>query len=78
MEQISEPQFKRLEEDVLEQVMSISKAMLETFKFAMIHQTKVPEKTRSKTTRALQEFRAKHWNKDASIDEAYKKYLSLY
>ena len=75
---LDEPRFKKLEQDILNQVMEVSKSMLETFKFRLIYGMKVTPKQSQKTLKALQEFREKHWDKSVSRKEAYKKYVNLY
>ncbi|MBS3139340.1 hypothetical protein J4207_06575 [Candidatus Woesearchaeota archaeon] len=74
---VNESQFKQLEKDLLSQVMDVSKAMIETFKFKLIYGTKITEEQNTKTLRALQDFRSKSWNKNVSRNEAYKQYLNM-
>ncbi|MFH1972089.1 MAG: hypothetical protein ABIJ18_01285 [archaeon] len=73
---ITQENFDEMEKSILNQVMKVSKAMLETFKFKMIYATKVSEEQNKKTLKALKEFRDKNWDKTLSRDEAYEKYIS--
>ena len=75
---LNESNFKQLEEHILNQVMEVSKSMLETFKFRLIYGTKVTSKQSQQTLKALQDFRAKNWDKTVSRKEAYQKYVNLY
>ncbi len=75
---LNESNFKQLEQQILNQVMEVSKSMLETFKFRLIYGTKVTSEQNQQTLKALQDFRAKNWEKSLSRKEAYNKYLSLY
>lgn len=75
---LNESNFKQLEQQILNQVMEVSKSMLETFKFRLIYGTKVTSEQSQQTLKALQDFRAKNWNKSVSRKEAYNQYLNLY
>jgi len=75
---LNESQFKQLEKDLLDQVMIVSKAMIETFKFRLIYDQKVTAEQKNKTLKALQDFRSKNWNKNIDRNEAYEKYLKAY
>ncbi len=75
---LDESRFKQLEQDILNQVMEVSKSMIETFKFRLIYGTKVTQEQSQKTLNALQDFRAKNWDKSVSRKKAYKKYVNLY
>ena len=75
---LDESQFKQLEKDLLDQVMNVSKAMIESFKFRLIYGSKVTPEQNQRTLKALQDFRAKNWDTSVSKKEAYKKYLNLY
>ncbi|MDP3734656.1 MAG: hypothetical protein Q8R37_05495 [Nanoarchaeota archaeon] len=75
---LDESHFKRMEKELLDQVMNVSKAMIETFKFRLIYGTKVTSEQNTKTLKALQEFRSKNWNKNVRKNEAYKQYLNTY
>ncbi len=70
--------FERMERDVLNQVMEVSKSMIESFKFRLIYGTKVTTEQSQKTLKALQDFRTKNWDKAVSRKEAYNKYVNLY
>jgi len=70
--------FKQLEQQILNQVMEVSKSMIESFKFRLIYGTKITPEQSQQTLKALQEFRAKNWDKSVSRKEAYKKYVNLY
>lgn len=80
MEQITldKSNFERMEKDILDQVMEVSKSMIESFKFRLIYGLKVTPEQNQRTLKALQDFRAKNWDKSVSKKEAYKKYLALY
>lgn len=71
-------QFNEMEKHLLDQVMDISKSMIESFKFRLIYGTKVTPEQSKQTLKALEDFRAKNWDKSVSKKEAYKKYLNLY
>ena len=75
---LDETNFKQLEQQILNQVMEVSKAILETFKFKMIYDLKVTPEQKKKTLAHLQEFREKNWDKNVSRKEAYEKYANLY
>jgi len=75
---LDESRFKQLEQDILSQVMEMSKAMLETFKFRLIYGAKVTPEQSRKTLKVLQEFREKNWDNTVSRKEAYQKYINLY
>ncbi len=70
--------FERMEKDILDQVMEVSKSMIESFKFRLIYGSKVTPEQNQRTLKALQDFRAKNWDTSVSKKEAYKKYMSLY
>lgn len=70
--------FERMEKDILDQVMNVSKAILETFKFKMIYDLKVTPEQKKKTLANLREFREKNWDNTVSRKEAYEKYVNLY
>jgi hypothetical protein len=75
---LDKSKFKQLEKDLLGQIMDVSKAMIETFKFRMIYATKVKEEQNKKTLKALKDFRSKNLNAKVSKNEAYKQYLNAY
>lgn len=75
---LDQSNFERMEQDILDQVMDVSKAILETFKFKMIYDLKVTPEQKKKTLANLQEFREKNWDKTLSRKEAYEKYAHLY
>jgi len=79
-EQISlnQSDFQQMEKELLDQIMTTSKAMIETFKFKMIYGTKVTAEQKKKTLANLKEFREKNWDKTVSRKEAYEKYANLY
>jgi len=70
--------FNQMEKHLLDQVMEVSKSMIESFKFRLIYGTKATPEQSQKTLKALQEFRAKNWDNTVSRKEAYKKYVNLY
>ena len=75
---LDESEFKQMEERLLSQITDISKAILETFKFKMIYDSKVTPEQKKKTLANIQEFREKSWDKTISRKEAYEKYVDLY
>ena len=75
---LDESHFKQLEEQVLHQVMEVSKSILETFKFKMVYDGNVTPEQKKRTLAHLREFREKNWNKKLSRKEAYEKYVNLY
>jgi hypothetical protein len=75
---LDESHFKQLEEQVLNQVMEVSKSILETFKFKMVYDVNVTPEQKKRTLAHLREFREKNWNKKLSRKEAYQKYVNLY
>ncbi len=70
--------FNEMEKHLLDQVMEVSKSILETFKFKMIYDSKVTPEQKKKTLANIQEFREKNWGKTLSRKEAYEKYANLY
>lgn len=70
--------FDEMEKRLLDQVMEVSKSMIESFKFRLIYGSKVTPEQNQRTLKALQDFRAKNWDTSVSKKEAYKKYMSLY
>ncbi len=75
---LDESAFKKMEERLLTQITEISKAILATFKFKMIYDSKVAPEQKKKTWADLQEFREENWDKTVSRKEAYEKYVDLY
>ncbi len=75
---VDQETFKQMEDDVLDQVMATSKALLETFKFRMLYGVKVTTKQNKETLEGLNKFRAKHANNLLKNEQTYKKYLDLY
>lgn len=75
---LDESVFKQMEERLLSQITDISKAILETFKFKMIYDSKVTPEQKKKTLVHLKEFNEKNWDKTVSRKEAYEKYVNLY
>jgi len=75
---LDEANFKQLEQQILNQVMEVSKSMLETFKFRLIYGTKVTPEQSQRTLKALQDFRIKNWDNSVNRKEAYQKYVNLY
>jgi len=76
--QLNENNFNQMEQRVLDQVMAMSKSMLESFKFKMIYGTKITTKQNQRTLKGLQDFRRKNWDKSLSRKEAYKKYMNQF
>jgi hypothetical protein len=70
--------FDEMEKRLLDQVMEVSKSILETFKFKMIYDSKVTSEQKKKTLVNLREFEEKNWDKTISRKEAYEKYANLY
>ncbi len=70
--------FNEMEKRLLDQVMEVSKSILETFKFKMIYDLKVTPEQKKKTLADLREFREKNWDNTVSRKEAYEKYTHLY
>ena len=75
---MDEPRFKQLEQDILNQVMEVSKSILEVFKFKLIYDLKVSPEQKRKTLADVKEFSDKHWDNSLSRKEAYEKYVNLY
>lgn len=73
-----EQNFEEMEKRVLDQVMSMSKSMLESFKFRMIYGTKISKEQNQRTLKALEKFRSENWDDSISKKEAYKKYLNQF
>ena len=71
---LNESNFKQLEQQILNQIMEVSKSMLETFKFRLIYGTKITSEQNQQTLKALQDFRVKNWDKSVNKKEAYQKY----
>ncbi len=74
---LNKEKFEEMENAWLSQVMKTSKAMLETFKFALIYTGLVSEKQNKETLKSLKDFREKNWDKNLSRREALKKYMKL-
>ena len=70
--------FQKMENQLLNQIMEVSKSMIETFKFRMIYGTKVSKEQNNNTLKNLKQFRSQNWDSKSSRNEAYKKYLKLY
>ena len=70
--------FNEMEKHLLDQVMEVSKSILETFKLKMIYDSKVTPEQKKKTLAHLKEFQEKNWDKTVSRKEAYEKYVNLY
>ena len=75
---LDESCFKQLEQDILNQVMEVSKSILETFRFRMIYDLKVSSEQKKKTLTHIKEFQEKNWDRTLSRKEAYEKYVNLY
>ena len=75
---LDEPRFKQLEEDILNQVMEVSKSILETLRFRVIYDLKVSPEQKKKTLTHIKEFQEKNWDKTLTRKEAYEKYVNLY
>ena len=76
--QMNEQDFNQMEQRVLNQVMAMSKSMIESFKFRMIYGTKISNEQNQQTIKALQEFRQKNWDSSINKKEAYKKYITQF
>ena len=70
--------FNEMEKHLLDQVVEVSKSMIESFKFRLIYGSKVTPEQNQRTLKALEDFRAKNWDTSLSKKEAYKKYMNLY
>ncbi len=70
--------FQQIEKDVLDQVMTTSKAMLETFKFRVLYGIYVTKEQNQETVDALKQFRAKHAKNIGKDEQAYNNYLDMY
>ena len=75
---VDESKLQQLEQKILNQVMEVSKSMIESFKFQLICDLKVTNEQQKKTLSNLKEFREKNWDKTVSKKEAYEKYINLY
>ncbi|MBS3137774.1 hypothetical protein J4232_05040 [Candidatus Woesearchaeota archaeon] len=75
---LDENKYNEMEKHLLDQIMEVSKSMLETFKFGLIYGTKVTSEQSQKTIKSIQEFRSKNWDSSVNRKEAYKKYVNLY
>jgi len=72
--------FDKMEKNILNEVVNISKSLIETFKFNVIYHSKVSEKQEEETASAVKGYREKYWNKalkeaKGNKDKAYKIYL---
>ena len=76
--QLDQKNFEEMEKRLLDQVVEVSKSILEIFKFKMIYDLTVTPEQKKKTLQNLQEFREKNWDKTVSRKEAYEKYVNLY
>jgi len=76
--QLNEGNFNEMEQRLLDQVMAMSKSMIESFKFRLIYGTKITSEQNQRTLKALQDFRNKNWDESISKKEAYKKYLNQF
>ena len=70
--------FQKMENDLLKQIMEVSKSMIETFKFRMIYGAKVSKEQNKNTLKDLKQFRSRNWDSKSNRSKAYKKYLNLY
>ena len=75
---LNEKNFNDMEKRLLDQVMEVSKSLIESFKFSLIYGLKITPEQNQQTIRALQDFRTKHWDTSINRKEAYKKYLHLF
>lgn len=75
---LNQENFQEIEKDILDKVMTVSKSMIETFKFKMIYGTQISSELNEKTIKGLKKFRTKNWDNKLNKDKAYKKYLNLY
>jgi len=74
-----EKHFKEIEKNILNEVVSVSKSLIETFKFNFIYHRNVPEKQEKTTEKAVKHYRKKFWNKalkesNGNKNKAYKIY----
>ena len=72
--------FNEMEERILNQVMTTSKSIIESFKFNIIYNSKVSEKQEKDTAKAVKDYREKNWSKalkeaKGNKDKAYQLYL---
>jgi len=71
--------FKRVEEQILNNVERIAKSLLETFKFSFVYSKNVSEKQEKITEKAVKSYRNKFWKKaleqaDGNKNKAYMIY----
>jgi hypothetical protein len=71
--------FKEIEKSILNEVVSVSKSLLETFKFNFIYHRNVSEKQEKITNKAVKSYRNKFWNEalkeaEGNKNKAYKIY----
>lgn len=72
--------FDKMEKNILNELMTISKSLIETFKFNLIYHSKVSEKQEKETAKAVKNYRSKYWTKalkeaNGNKNKAYKIYL---
>lgn len=75
--------FDRMEKKILNEVVSISKSLIDTFKFSMVYNSKVSQEQEKKTENAVSGYRNKHWaealkKSNGDKDKAYNLYLEKY
>ena len=71
--------FKEIEKNILSEVVSVSKSLIDTFKFNFIYHRNVSEKQEKTTEKAVINYRKKFWNKalkeaNGNKNKAYKIY----
>lgn len=71
--------FNKVEKKILGEVVSVSKALLESFKFNFIYHENVTKEQERKTEKAVKKYRTKFWTEalkqaDGNKDKAYKIY----
>lgn len=67
--------FEQFEKEALDEVMTASKNILESFKFSMILNSKVTDNMQEQTNKKLKEYRKEHGLKDI---KNYKDYVKDY
>jgi len=70
--------FQKMENEILKDVLSTSKSMIETFKFRIICGLNITQPKINKTLSDLNKFRKQNWDSRLGKNKAYKKYLDLY
>ncbi len=80
MEQINQ-NFKEMEENILSQVMTVSRNILDAFMFHMVYNTAIDEKKSVNNAILIEEYRERAWKEalkkaNGNEDKAYQFYIS--